>query len=127
MGLSRPLSPGKWMAISPLRLRWFCDWHNLQDISVTVDATGLVCLWIDFVVSDRRGIEGRPRYNRERREWQRRRKGRTNHTMSHRLTSKKTFGSPPQETLAARVQKLLISVKEMYAAFLIETECHQSF
>jgi hypothetical protein len=32
--------------------------------------------------------------------------------MSHKLTSKRIFGSPPQKTLAARIQKLLISVKE---------------
>jgi hypothetical protein len=32
-GLSRPLIPGKCKAISPLRLRWFSDWHDLQDNS----------------------------------------------------------------------------------------------
>jgi hypothetical protein len=33
MGFSRPLSPGKWMATSPLRLLWCSNRHDLQDVT----------------------------------------------------------------------------------------------
>jgi len=35
-GFPRLLSPGKWMAISPLKLLWCSDWHDWQGISASL-------------------------------------------------------------------------------------------